>query len=130
MRRDRGFAGGMTRQERRLGAWIALAVFLLQLVATAGHFHPEDFPAPTDVVAVAALRGDAGLSGGNLGGGLLHDDCALCFTLALAGNAPLPALAQIPLPTAETGVAALIMPAPRLVAATHRLFQTRGPPVA
>ena len=124
-RRERSALG------RKFRAWLALAALLLQLGATAGHFHPEDFAflggkSPTfaaDGGSAAPLRdGQPALP--------THDDCALCFSLQLAGGTAMPEAVGLPALPTEHGIALVPIAEFRLAAASHLLFQTRAPPVA
>jgi hypothetical protein len=113
---------------RKLVAWLALFSLVLQLWITAGHFHPEDFGGIGDGnAALAALPDDRGSSPPTA---LDHDDCALCFSVQLAGNSTLPAspvltglgaYAQLPTATAA---------AFQVASSRHLLFETRAPPLA
>ena len=116
---------------RTFRTWLACLSLLLQLAATAGHFHREDFAifAAGKVTALAATA----VSGAPGGQPTLpsHDDCALCFSIQLAGSSALPA----PVLLAKPNEHPIVLPLPppptlRLTAAAHLLFETRAPPIA
>jgi hypothetical protein len=105
---------------------------LLQLAATAGHFHREDFAFIADGKAAALAASDASGAPSQPGGQPAlptHDDCSLCFSLQLAGSSALPVPVLLPARDER-----YIVPPPpattlRLSAAAHLLFQTRAPPI-
>jgi len=131
MRANRGSDRGM-RQGRRLGSWLGMAALLLQLVVTAGHFHPEDFAvaAGDRSIANAAAQGGGDQPSGGQPGAPAHDDCALCFTLHLAGSSALPASAPLNAPETQEIAPPPLLGALRLAAAPYLLFRTRAPPIA
>jgi hypothetical protein len=128
---------GQRQRPRRSGwsfrPWLALFSLLLQLGATIGHIHPEDFAAAPGVDARAApvAVGEALTQPGrDLPSLPNHDDCPLCASIRMVGASALPA-----------GVALLVAtefgPAPlsahrelRLAGIPYLLFRTRAPPVA
>ena len=131
MRAERGMGRAGTGRGRRWGAWLAIAALLLQLGIAAGHFHAEDFgflSGHDGRTALSASGTGSPWPDGGQPGVPAHDDCALCFTLHLAGSAPLPEVAA---PAAPELVSALELPAPeapQLAAAPYLLFRTRAPP--
>jgi hypothetical protein len=115
---------------RKLAAWLALVSLLLQLWGTAGHFHPEDFASLVGAVQAGnGVRASADPGTQPLGA-LLHNECALCLSVQIAGSA---ALANAASPNAPDILGAVALEAvaalPRSLPA-HLLFQTRAPPVA
>ncbi|MGO8919357.1 MAG: DUF2946 family protein [Stellaceae bacterium] len=122
----------MSRQGRRWGSWLAMATLLLQLVVAAGHFHPEDLGFLAGHRAETAIAGGAGGTGGSGGGqpgAPAHDDCALCFSLYVAGSAALPDIAPPVAPNAAMAAALLPLEELRLASAPYLLFRTRAPPI-
>jgi hypothetical protein len=116
---------------RKFRSWLALAALLLQLAATAGHFHAEDFAFLGGTSpAVAAGEGSAAPSREGQPALPTHDDCALCFSLQLAGGTAMPDAVALPALPAEHDVVLVPLAEFRLAAAPHLLFQTRAPPVA
>ena len=133
MRARRGGGGGQRgRVARRAGAWLALAALLVQLVATIGHFHREDFAFYDAGGASVALSGQslALQPRGPEPTPPAHDDCSLCFSLQLAGSSTMPMVVALPAPIALDRVAHETLHELRLVAVPHLLFQTRAPPIA
>lgn len=122
------------RPGRTFRTWLACLSLLLQIVATAGHFHREDFPIFAAGKATILAANDGLVPAPAQPGGLpalpSHDDCSLCFSLQLAGASALPA----PMVLAAPAVHRVTPPSPetalRLTAAPHLLFQTRAPPIA
>jgi hypothetical protein len=120
------------RAGRSFRTWLAFFSLVLQLAATAGHFHRDDFAflaAGKAAMAANAVQSTSPQPGGQPALPA-HDDCSLCFSLQLAGTSALPApvvLARpdehrIALPSSPTAL--------RLTAAPYLLFQTRAPPIA
>jgi hypothetical protein len=132
MRAEREGASGNGRARRTFRIWLACLSLLLQL-ATAGHFHREDFAliAAGKVTALAAADA-SGAPAQPSGQPTLptHDDCSLCFSLQLAGSSALPMPVLLPAPHEHHIVPAPPATALRLTAAAHLLFQTRAPPIA
>jgi hypothetical protein len=122
------------RAGRSFRTWLACLSLLLQLAATAGHFHREDFALVAAGKATALAATDAPGAPVQPGGQPTlptHDDCSLCFSLQLAGSSALPVLVVLAAPDEHHRIVA---PPPatalRLTAAAHLLFQTRAPPIA
>ena len=118
---------------RKLTSWLAVAALLLQLLVTAGHFHPQDFSSlggdacatnPSSAVGAAetVFRGSAPVLA-------THDDCALCFSLQIASSTAMPDGAALPVPDTATDLRLASLSTLRLRPARHLLFQTRAPPV-
>jgi len=131
MRAERGVMRVRRGPIRRWGAFLGLVALLLQLWATAGHFHAEDF------AFLGGDRAEAAVAGGGKGvswpggqpGAPAHDDCALCFSLHLAGSAALPDIAPPPTPSEQLAEALVAPPELRLAAVPYLLFRTRAPPI-
>lgn len=125
---------GQSRGPRhhRFAAWLALLSIALQIVITAGHFHPEDF------AFLAGDRGGAALATAADGHRLpplpnglpTHDDCALCVSLNLISGSAMPAPPALALPTMIRATLVAVLPLPVLPPARYFLFRTRAPPVA
>jgi hypothetical protein len=120
----------MNRASKRRAAWVALVSLLLQLWITAGHFHPEDFAALFGIGdgSVAFTAHDDGGSWPSTA--LDHDDCALCFSVQLAGNSTLPASPVLTDPRRYAQLSAPTVEAFQLASSRHLLFETRAPPLA
>ena len=127
MRVGRSSGGAMAVWGRGLGAWLGIAVLLLQLLVAANHFHPEDFAAPTrdpGLHAPAGLAPGVPLQPGAPG----HDDCGQCFTLQLVASSTLAAPPPLPAPSALGLLRALPERDYHVASAPFLLFQTRAPP--
>jgi hypothetical protein len=131
MRAERGMTRHATDRARRWGAVFATAALLLQLFVTAGHFHPEDFGALGGGRVTSAIAGSGAGGPGSPGGqpgAPAHDECALCFSLQLAGSTALPDIAPPPTPSEQLAEALAAPQELRLAAAPYLLFRTRAPP--
>jgi hypothetical protein len=133
MRAGREGASRNGRPGRTFRIWLACLSLLLQLAATAGHFHREDFALIAAGRASAMAATDASGAPTQPGGQPTlpsHDDCSLCFSLQIAGSSALP----VPVVLAAPDVHRIVTPPPatalRLTAAAYLLFQTRAPPIA
>jgi hypothetical protein len=133
-----GRAAGQGQSRRRrhhgIAAWLALFSIALQIVITAGHFHPEDFAflaGDRGGAAMAAAANGEGQPGqpGGLPATPAHDDCALCVSLNLIGGSAVPAPPVLALPDAIGATLLAALPPPVLPPARHFLFRTRAPPV-
>ncbi len=135
MRAGRHGAQATVRRGRKFRSWLAILSLLVQLAATAGHFHPEDFASVADKGGAAALaasggEGRAGSPQGGQPGAPAHDDCSLCFSLQLVGAAALPGPVALPVPSGRGAETLTYLREIRRSAAPHLLFQTRAPPIA
>jgi hypothetical protein len=132
MRARPGKAAENTGARRSARSWLAVGLLLVQLLVTAGHFHREDFALPVERgSALAATQSERQTPLPSRQPMLpAHDDCALCFSLQLAGGTAMPHPVLLPLPAEQ----ALAVPRPiaelRLAQAPSLLFRTRAPPIA
>ena len=128
----------MRRQAlRRRGGWLALVALALQLVLSFGHIHA------TEVMALLGPMGGEGHASAVIVADPQHDPsssqdpaddaaaesaCAICASMALAGNLLLPDPVKLPVPSAAPVGA--VWTGERRVASTapFRLFQSRAPP--
>ncbi|HKT17438.1 MAG TPA: hypothetical protein VJR47_05305 [Stellaceae bacterium] len=116
------------RTFRRSPLWLALFALALQFAAAFGHLHPEDYR------FLVQGHGPASIAHG---GPLLpsepampaDSDCPICASIALLGNAPLPALVALPAPRAASIGTPHLGESLRLSLPPHFLFATRGPPL-
>ena len=120
------------RAGRSFRTWLACLSLLLQLAATAGHFHREDFALGAGKATALAATDATGVPAQPGGQPTLptHDDCSLCFSLQLAGSSALPVPVVLAAPDEHRIVVRPPATALRLTAAAHLLFQTRAPPIA
>jgi hypothetical protein len=132
MRAERGVRRAGSGRGRRWVSWLALTTLLLQLVIAAGHFHAEDFGflgGHRAETAIAGGGGGAGWPGGGQPCAPAHDDCALCFSLYVAGSAALPDIAPPAMPSEPHAAAPVPQEELRLASAPYLLFRTRAPPI-
>jgi hypothetical protein len=125
----------MTRQRRRVGAWLAVVGLLLQAglgaAHSARHFdHLVGHPFLAAAVAASELSADPGCPSPATPGSPDLDHCAIGLGLAAAGNGVLPTAGTVPLPPARES-AGLDGRRPALAAASPRHFvpPARAPPV-
>jgi hypothetical protein len=117
----------------RVRSWLVLASLFVQLIATSGHFHREDFAFLYDgtgeTVALAATSGEGApsLPGGG-SAALAHDDCSLCFNLQIAQFSALP-LAVAVAPPRDNKTVPRPAPILRRASIPHLLFLLRASPV-
>ncbi len=105
---------------------VAILAILLQLVATAGHFHAEDFAGGAGKLAFAAGAPSAPApSDPTLP---RHDDCQFCASLQSASASDLARPPTVPLPGEAAGVTLVAGTLLWLAPPAHLLFQTRAPP--
>ena len=131
MRAEGGIGRRGKGRARRAGAALAIAALFLELLVTAGHFHADDFGflANSAPVSASAVHGRA--PGDAQPGAPAHDDCALCFTLYLAGAAAPPDIPLLAAPGEQlVALTPVLLEAPRRAAGRYLLFRTRAPPVA
>jgi hypothetical protein len=125
-----GRRGNTPATGRKLVAWLALFSLFLQLWITAGHFHPEDFATLYGRDAAEAVLVAPSDDNGSVPSGLaVHDDCALCLSVQLAGNSTLPAASMLAPPADRPYRPATIVRTFHLTTPPHLLFETRAPPV-
>jgi hypothetical protein len=121
---------------RRRGGWLALAALALQLVLSFGHIHASEVttllgPMPGHGNASAVVFADR--QHGAPGSQDPADDvaegaCAICASMALAGNLLLPEPVKLPLPSGAPVEAAWSGERHVASAQPFRLFQSRAPP--
>ncbi|HKW53171.1 MAG TPA: hypothetical protein VJO12_05730 [Stellaceae bacterium] len=133
MRARREGAPRRSRTGRSFRTWLAFLSLLLQLGATAGHFHREDFAVIAAGKAAVLAANDAPGALAQPGGQPMlptHDDCSLCFSLQLAGSSALPLPIVLAAPHEHETTPPVPATALRLIATAYLLFQTRAPPIA
>ncbi len=132
MRAEGGRGGERRELGRKFRSWLAIASLLIQLIATAAHFHSEDFVlgAAGDRLMTTALNAqDSAQAGGTQPAPARHADCELCASIFMMGAAQLPAPVPLVLPAELGSISAFIPAALRLAGAPYLLFQTRAPPI-
>ena len=114
---------------RQLPHWLALAAVLVQLIASFGHIHAEDYRFLVQGHGATTVKaGD--VPTGRSGPFLAPDiDCAICASAQILGTGALPDFIAAPLPlqhavSSDEASAAFFLIPPRYV-----LFVTRGPPL-
>lgn len=123
------------RRMQRIGGRLGLFALWLQLALSFGHIHSSDIyrfghPVARDLGAVELVAKHGPLPAEPGQSGVLHEDCAICASMALASSllpAEPPTLPRPSLSGRATfgGERALALAAPR-----YLLFQTRAPPSA
>jgi hypothetical protein len=126
----RGGRGEARASGRKLAAWLTLFSLLLQLWVTAGHFHPEDFSALRGTAHAGVLLTTSADHGTQPASARLHEDCALCLSVQIAGSTRLTATASLSEPTVLDVVVLHDITALPRSRPPHLLFQTRAPPIA
>ncbi len=102
---------------------------LVQLVASYGHMHPEDFHAFFHGVNAPSVRADHDPWPSSVPAGDVDDDCSICASVQLLGSSALPDDFTLP-PLRVADAAPLVAVAPLwLTPPPHLLFETRGPPL-
>ena len=116
------------RSNVRSGAWFALIAMALQLALTFGHMHLR-------VAASAQLAANATITlpdGSSLPTKprLVHDNCAVCTMIQMAGAIALAAAASLSLLALLASTPLTISVEGELAASPPLPFQARGPPIA
>ena len=114
---------------RQLPHWLALAAVLLQIIASFGHIHAEDYRFLVHGQGATIVK--AGNTAPSGPGPMLAADigCAICASVQILGSGALPDAAPFPNPSLESvaplaAITALFLTPPR-----HFLFSTRAPPL-
>src|SRR5262249_46857098 len=127
------------RSRVRLCALLALFALAIQFALSFGHVH---VPGIKSKVAggiffallvpqpVADLGATAPTPANPHPKGYLGDTCTICTLIQMAGSAPPPVVAQLPLPLAVGEAAQFIAMSVALDATPHTLAQARAPPIA
>ena len=124
------FVMGWMRGSIRFGSWLALSALVLQLGASFGHVHAEDFAPAAGIQATVNADHDAGNPAEPDHHGLDHDGCAICATTAMLATlvVSLPPSLDLPATISFTFYDEAITR--RWLGAPPRLFQARAPPRA
>ena len=118
------------RSNRRWGGWVALAALTLQLAVSFGHIHLDGLHRGVPAVAAALQGGDVPPAPAQHPNNDTADYCAICATIHLAANAPLPTPPQLALPLVRSSVEHFDRVAAVFVAPRRAPFQSRAPPLA
>ncbi len=113
---------------RRLPHWFALFAVLVQLVASYGHMHPEDYRFLLRGHAAPMLHAGNGPTGGSSPVVPVDDSCPICAAAQLLGSSTLPDAVVLPMPRLETVVAAPAIEPLAPIAPRYLLFSNRAPP--
>jgi len=120
------------RQHLRTNGCVALFALALQLALSFGHVHLDGLTGPSAAQA-GILASQAGShSGAPADSGHhpgLHDYCAICATISLAGSLLLPQMAQPVLPDANTREWRFDHPTALASYELYFPFRARAPPV-
>jgi hypothetical protein len=114
---------------RQLPHWLALFAVLIQLIASFGHIHPEDYRFLVHGHGATIVKAGDGPIGGS-GPFLAPDiDCAICASAQILGTGALPvafapSVLHLDTVTSLAAVDELWLTPPR-----HLLFSTRAPPL-
>ena len=122
-----GRTAARSRKFNRLTPWLGLFAVWVQLVASFGHIHPEDYQ--------FLLRGRAAsvLTAGDhpTPASTPDQNCLICDAIYLAANSTMPDVIAVPAPRVENLLAVLAIVTPLwLTLPRYLLFSTRGPPLA
>jgi len=118
------------RSNVRSGAWLALIAMALQLALTFGHLHLR---IASTASAQLAAKATITLPDGSplpTKPRLVHDNCAVCTLIQMAGVAALVATAWLLLPALFASTRFTIRLEHKLAASPPLHFQARGPPIA
>jgi len=117
------------RSKVRSGAWLALVAMALQLALTFGHLHLRIASAASAQLAAKAATTLPDGSSLPTKPRLIHDNCAVCTLIQMAGVAALVAAAWLLLPALFASTPFAIRLEHELVASPPPQFQARGPPI-
>jgi hypothetical protein len=112
----------------RFARWLALFALLVQLVASFGHIHAEDYRFLLRGHSATVLTSGDGPSGGTLPALAPDTDCAICASAHLLGNGALPDVPDIRAVDGQEIARIAITAAFWLTPPRHLLFSTRAPP--
>ena len=118
------------RSNVRSGAWFALVAMALQLALTFGHLHLRVASAAS---AQLAAKASVTLPDGSslpTKPRLVHDNCAVCTLIQMAGAGAPAAAASLPLPILFASTPFTTRVEHELAASPPHYFQARGPPNA
>jgi len=121
--------GTLARKLRRAPHWLALLAMLVQLVASYGHIHPEDF----DIFHQghgAPMLAEHHSPSRAIGDPATADlDCPVCAAMQILGSSAQPEGVHLTPPLSRHVAALAMLNALWLTPPRHLLFNTRGPPL-
>ena len=118
------------RSNVRSGAWLALIAMALQLALTFGHLHLRIASAASAQLAAKAATTLPDGSSLPTKPRLVHDNCAVCTLIQMAGTIALAAAAALSLLALLASTPLTISVEGELAASPPLPFQARGPPIA
>jgi len=127
------------RANRLFGGCLALFALAIQLVISFAHIHPQDLSPRPEVELSAknsstAVLADSenffGKGTDNHGGGLPHDNCAICASINLISSALTVQGPALSIPANFDSVQLQSIGDFEFQSNRHSSFQTRAPPIA
>jgi hypothetical protein len=119
----------LNQRLRRLPHWLALVAVFVQLVASFGHIHAEDYNFLLRGHSMTAVASADGSSGGAQQTLAPDIACAVCASAQILGSGALPDSLLVQAPhvqrVASNGTFVQLL----LIAPRHTSFSTRGPPL-
>jgi hypothetical protein len=127
------------RANRLFGGCLALFALAIQLVISFAHIHPLDLSRRPEVELGAKNSSTTALADGenflgkrtdHPGGGLPHDNCAICASISLISTALTAQGPVLSIPANFDSVQLQSISDFEFQQHRHSLFQTRAPPIA
>jgi hypothetical protein len=127
------------RANRLFGGCLALFALAIQLAVSFAHIHPQDLFSRPEVGLGAKNSSTTVLADGenffdkrtdNHGGGLPHDNCAICASINLISSALAVQGPDLSIPATFDSVQLPSISDFEFKSNRHSLFQTRAPPIA
>ena len=112
----------------RLPYWLALFAVLVQLIASFGHLHPEDYNFLLTGHHATVVSTDTGPWHNSSAAIAPDTDCAICASAMLLGSSALPDAFVLPAPSVTASAQPTTGDELRLTPPPHSLFSTRAPP--
>ena len=112
----------------RLPHWLALMAVFVQLVASFGHMHAEDYNFLLRGHSPTTVASADGSSGGSQQSLAPDADCAVCASAQILGSGALPDPQLLSAPHAQRVSSQGVLVELFLIPPRHILFTTRGPP--
>ena len=112
----------------RFARQLALFALLVQIVASFGHIHAEDYRFLLRGHSATILTADGGALGHSSPALASDTDCAICASAQLLGNGALPDIQPLSTPGVQDVASIVVATAFWLTWPRHLLFSTRAPP--